>query len=305
MRQHHRPPRRRRPALWCVAAVALRTGAVGTQPAAAAAPRPTAPVASPASGTDGATAGNAAIASVDLAGTWGFTPAGRSATSITVPGGGWYKQGFTDVNEAVYSRTITVPDSGQPQSTWIEFGAVNHQATLSVDGRTVATRTTAFTPSNFDISAFAAPGTTHTITVNVKGRYALMQGTRTLVPDAADWSEAIPQGIYRSAFLRVYPAVYVSDTFVRTSVANQTLTYDVSVTNSSSAARTVTLTASLASDGGATFSYPTLPSRTVTVAAHTTAKVTVGPVEWNLGSTSYWWPNLPYRSGYRAQLHDL
>ena len=102
---------------------------------------------------DGVTAGNAAIASVDLAGTWSFTPAGRAATSITVPGGGWYKQGFTDVNEAVYSRSITVPDSGQPQSTWIEFGAVNHQATLSVDGRVVATQTTAFTPSNFDISA--------------------------------------------------------------------------------------------------------------------------------------------------------
>ena len=148
-----------------------------------------------------------------------------------MPGGGWYKQGFTDVNEAVYSRSITVPDSGQPQSTWIEFGAVNHQATLSVDGRVVATQTTAFTPSNFDISAYAAPGTTHTISVNVKGRGALKASNgRYLVPDAADWSEAIPQGIFRSAFLRVYPAVYVSDTFVRTSVANQTLSYDVSVT---------------------------------------------------------------------------
>ena len=33
--------------------------------------------------------------------------------------------------------------------------------------------------------------------------------------------------------------------------------------------------------------------------------VTVGPVAWNLDSTSYWWPNVPYRSGYRAQLHGL
>src|SRR5687768_15919506 len=149
--------------------------AVATQPALAA-----------------AAASAAAIASVDLAGRWGFTPAGRGATSITVPGGGWYKQGFTDVNEAVYSRTVTVPDSGQPQSTWIEFGAVNHQATLSVDGRVVATQTTAFTPSNFDISAYAAPGTTHTITVNVKGRGALKASNgRYLVPDAATWSEAI------------------------------------------------------------------------------------------------------------------
>ncbi|WP_328842202.1 RICIN domain-containing protein [Streptomyces europaeiscabiei] len=254
---------------------------------------------------DGFTAGNAAIRSVDLAGTWGFTPKGRSATSITVPGGGWYKQGFTDVNEATYSRTVTVPDTGQPQSVWIEFGAVNHQATLSVDGQVVATRTTSFTQSNFDISAFAAPGTTHTISVNVKGRYALMNGNKTLVPDAADWSEAVPQGIYRSAFLRVYPTVHVSDAFVRTSVADKTLTYDVSVTNTSGSSRSVTLTGSLASDSGESFNYPSLPSRTVTVAAHSTAKVTVGPVAWNLGSASYWWPNVPYRSGYRAQLHKL
>ncbi|MEK8103904.1 glycoside hydrolase family 2 TIM barrel-domain containing protein [Micromonospora sp. M12] len=126
-----------------------------------------------------------------------------------------------------------------------------------------------------------------------------------LVPVAADWSEAIPQGIYRSASLRVYPAVYVSDAFVRTSVANRTLSYDVSVTNSSTASRTVTLSGSITSDGAGSFSYPQLPQRTVTVAARSTAKVTVGPVAWDLGATSYWWPNVPYRSGYRAQLHRL
>jgi hypothetical protein len=255
---------------------------------------------------NGVAAGNAAIGSVDLAGRWNFTPAGRAATTITVPGGGWYKQGFTDVSEATYSRTVTVPDSGQPQSAWIEFGAVNHQATLSVDGRVVATQTTSYTPSNFDITTFAAPGTTHTISVNVKGRNALKTPAgKYLVPDAANWSEAVPQGIFRSAFLRVYPAVYVSDAFVRTSVTDQSLTYDVSVANTSGSARTVTLGGTLASDNGETFSYPALPSRTVTVAAHSTATVTVGPVAWSLGAASYWWPNVPYRQGYRAQLHRL
>ena len=100
-----------------------------------------APAASADASTQGYTttdaASNAAVASVDLSGSWSFTPAGQGTTSITVPGGGWYKQGFTNVAEAVYSRTITVPDSGQPQSVWIEFGVVNHQATLSVDGRVV------------------------------------------------------------------------------------------------------------------------------------------------------------------------
>ncbi|WP_225847781.1 RICIN domain-containing protein [Streptomyces sp. HPF1205] len=268
-----------------------------------------APAASAAAANAGArsyAAAGAAVASVDLSGSWSFTPAGQGTTSIMVPGGGWYKQGFTTVAEAVYSRSITVPDSGQPQSVWIEFGVVNHQATLSVDGRVVGSQTTAFTPSRFDITAYVTPGSTHTISVDVKGRNALKTSSGNyLVPVAADWCEAIPQGIYRSAFLRVYPAVFVSDAFVRTSVANQSLTYDVSVTNTSGSSRSVTLTGSLASDNGTSFSYPTLPSATVTVAAHSTAKVTVGPVAWNLGTTSYWWPNVPYRSGYRAQLHDL
>ncbi|WP_158852931.1 RICIN domain-containing protein [Saccharothrix deserti] len=299
-----RPARPRRFTRWSVLATAV-LAVVGAQ-SGIAAPSAAAQVA-PAASTnlDGFSAGTGALASVDLAGSWSFTPSGRAATSITVPGGGWYKQGFTDVNEATYSRTVTVPNTGQPQSVWIEFGAVNHQATLSVDGRVVGTQTTSFTPSNFDISAFAAPGTTHTISVNVKGRYALMNGNKTTVPDAADWSEAVPQGIYRSAFMRVYPAVYVSDAFVRTSVANQTLTYDVSVTNTSGSSRSVTLTGALAPDNSASFNYPALPSRTVTVAARSTAKVTVGPVAWNLGSASYWWPNVPYRAGYRAQLHRL
>ncbi|MDX3192702.1 RICIN domain-containing protein [Streptomyces sp. MN03-5084-2B] len=290
-----------------VAAAVLLDAVTGTHLATAADSRPAEPPrAVSAPQVDGVTAGNAAIGSVDLAGTWSFTPAGRATTSITVPGGGWYKQGFTDVNEAVYSRSVTVPDSGQPQSAWIEFGAVNHQATLSVDGRVVATRTTAFTPSNFDITAYAAPGTTHTISVAVKGRGALRNSAgKYLVPVAADWSEAVPQGIFRSAFLRTYPAVYVSDTFVRTSVANQSLAYEVSVTNTSAAARSVTLTGTLAADGGGSFAYPALPSRTVSVPARSTAKVTVGPVAWNLGTASYWWPNVPYRPGYRAQLHRL
>src|SRR3954465_3513948 len=267
-----------------------------------------APAASAAAATAGArssAAPGAAVASVDLSGPWSFTPAGQGTTSIMVPGGGWYKQGFTNVGQAVYSRSITVPDSGQPQSVGIEFGVVNHQATLSVDGRVVGTQTTSFTPSKFDITAYVTPGSTHTISVDVKGRNALKTNGNSLVPVAAGWCEAVPQGIFRSAFLRVYPAVYVSDAFVRTSVANKTLSYDVSVGNTSGSSRSVTLTGSLSSDNGTAFSYPALPSRTVTVAAHSTATVTVGPVAWNLDSTSYWWPNVPYRPGYRAQLHRL
>ncbi|MFL6112211.1 MAG: beta-galactosidase, partial [Catenulispora sp.] len=134
-----------------VAVVGLRSPASPSTSSASS--LPTTPVlAASVSNIDGFTAGDAATASVDLSGVWSFTPSGQATTSITVPGGGWYKQGFTNVGEAVYSRSVTVPNTGQPQSAWIEFGAVNHQATLSVDGRVVATQTTAFTSSKCDIT---------------------------------------------------------------------------------------------------------------------------------------------------------
>src|SRR3954470_932803 len=104
---------------WRAVAVAAGSVALAIHGSALAAPGATGGVA--AAGADGVAAGNAAIASADLSGTWTFPPAGRAATSIAVPGGAWYKHGFTDVNEATYSRSIAVPDSRQPQSTWIDF----------------------------------------------------------------------------------------------------------------------------------------------------------------------------------------
>ena len=73
------------------------------------------------------------VQTVDLSGTWTFKPTSPSGnqTTIQVPGGGWKKQGFT-CKEADYSRSITVPNIGQPQVTKIKFGAVNYQADLFV-----------------------------------------------------------------------------------------------------------------------------------------------------------------------------
>src|SRR5687767_2389705 len=93
-----------------VVAVVLAVAGVTTPIPAAGSAAPVPDMNGVAADVNGVAAGNAAIGSVDLAGRWSFTPAGRAATTITVPGGGWYKQGFTDVSEATYSRTITVPD---------------------------------------------------------------------------------------------------------------------------------------------------------------------------------------------------
>ena len=239
-----------------------------------------------------------------LAGSWTFTPSGAAATTITVPGGGWVAQGFRGTSAARYERTATVPDLGRAQATYLEFGAVNHQATLSVDGTVVATNTTSFTPSVFDVTAAVKPGMSHKLTVDVKGRDALKASSgKKLVPDAAGWSGNVPQGIFRSAVLHAVPALHVFETLVRTDVAADQFSIDVWVKNDGASAATGTVDVALSSWTCDPFKYPAVPSSPVSVPAGQTVKVTLGPVTWGLGSTSYWWPNVPYVPGFRARLH--
>jgi hypothetical protein len=221
-----------------------------------------------------------------------------------VPGGGWFKQGI-NASSGTYATQITVPDSGAPQTTLIEFGAVNYQATLSVDGKMVGTNTTSFTPSVFDVTKFVTPGKQHAISVLVNGGGALKSGGKSVVPNAAGWSQNVAQGIFRSATVRVYPDVYISDAFVRTSVADDTLTYDVSITNTGASSQQVTLSGALSSWNCDSFTYPAIPDTMVTAAAGATTTTTIGPIKWGLGTTSYWWPNVPYQADYKARLHNL
>jgi hypothetical protein len=242
--------------------------------------------------------------STSIAGTWDFTPAGGSKRTIQVPGGGWLKQGIT-ASSGTYATQITVPDSGSAQTTLIEFGAANFQSTLSVDGKEVGTNTTSFTPSVFDVTKFVTPGKQHAISVLVKGADALKTNGKFIVPNAAGWSKNIPQGIFRSALLYVYPDVYISDAFVKTSVTDDTLTYEVSITNTGTASQNVTLSGSLSSWNCDAFMYPAIPDVTITAAPGATTTKTVGPIKWGLGTTSYWWPNVPYQADYKARLHNL
>ncbi len=242
--------------------------------------------------------------SKSLAGSWDFTPSGGSKRSIQVPGGGWLKQGI-NASSGTYATQITIPDSGAAQTTLIEFGALNFQATLSVDGKQVATNMTAFTPSTFDVTKFVTPGKQHAISVLVNGGGALKSGGTSIVPNAAGWSSNVTQGIFRSAMVRVLPDVYISDAFVRTSVTDDTLTYDVSLTNTGATSQQVVLSGHLTSWNCDSFSYPSLPDTMVTVAAGTTVTTTIGPIKWGVGQASYWWPNVPYRPGYQARLHNL
>ena len=175
-----------------------------------------------------------------------------------------------------------------------------------MDGAVVGTNTTSFTPSVFDVTGFVTPGGTHAISLVVKGRKGLLNAAgRKNVPDAAGWSANVPQGIFRSAMVRVYPDVYVSDVFVRPDVAGDTLSYDVTIANTGATDRQLTLSGALSSWNCDPLVYPLLPDTSVTVPAGQSLQISVGPVSWGVGPASYWWPNVPYQSDYTARLHYL
>lgn len=245
------------------------------------------------------------LAEVNLAGPWEFTPEGGVPTTIQVPGGGWLKQGFS-CEAGTYARWLTVPDVHWPQSVWLELGAVNHHAEYFIgldegSEEKIHEEVTAFTPQHVDLTPFVRPGQSYYLRIFVRA----FQGGRPVAPHWAEWCEWIARGIFRDAWLRVYPDVFIRDVFVRTSVSQRTLRADVWVTNSGSAPRTITLRAGLTSWNGTDWPYPDLPAAEHVVPPRSTIKASLGPVAWLADPESYWWPNVPYREGYRAQLHVL
>ena len=106
-------------------------------------------------------------------------------TTIQVPGGGWLKQGWTDLSAAATaapgSRTSRTPGDQA------NFGAINHRATLWVDGK-VGTQVTSYTHSVFDISDYVRPGKPAEIELLVKG------ARRWSVPTAATPCPKEPPG---------------------------------------------------------------------------------------------------------------
>ncbi len=81
--------------------------------------------------------------------------------------------------------------------------------------------------------------------------------------------------------------VYISDVFVRTSVKNRTLEYDVWITNGSGHTRTVGVIGALASHRERLFQYPGLPRDIIAFGEGERRKITVRDVIWDLGPESY------------------
>lgn len=243
-----------------------------------------------------------------------------SYRQIKVPGGGWDSEeqspriSRSAVSDHVwYKRDITIPNNSPTQVTKILFGAVNYSAEIYIGSTLVASHVGVMTPFEADLTNYVTPGQTYTLYVKAYHATHWSDGSGYWkipasfnYPNRAGGDVYNALGISRYVKLATYPQVYIKDVFVRPSVTNNNLYYDVWIDNHSSSSKTITLKGNLTPwNTGDSWPYPAISDTNVTVPANTVQKVTVGPITWGLGSTSYWWPNIPFSETYQAKLHNL
>ncbi len=199
-----------------------------------------------------------------------------------------------------FKRSITIPNLSPEQVTKVQFGAVNDGGEVYIDGNLVETIVVNIIPQEVDITDFVQPGSTHILKIRTFRREQYMPAG--VFPHGFNYDSL---GLTRYVRLAVYPQVHVTDSHVRSSVTNDTFSFDVYVHNHSSNAQLITIKSNLTSWNGDAWSYPGISDEIVTIPADSEIKITIGPISWGLGQSSYWWPNIPFDENYEAQLHNL
>jgi hypothetical protein len=244
---------------------------------------------------------------IDLASStaWTASVAGAAPRPIIVPGAGWNSDQQNprigrDIDNVLYQRSITIPAVVAGQVTKIHFGTVNHGAEVYIDDHLVTTHVGPNMPFEADLTPFVMPGTTYTLKVKA---YSYNGHYKDGVPKAKlmNW---FSEGICKFIRMEVFPPIYIKNVFVKPSVTSKQLVYDVVIHNGTAASASLKFDGKLSSWNSDSWIYPVIPTQNVTVAAGQDAKVTVS-IPWNLGSASYWWPNIPFREDYVARLHNL
>ena len=242
--------------------------------------------------------------------TWEFRPEGGEWRPIRVPEGGWKTQGFV-TSEGAYRTQLHLPAYPPGSVVRMAFAAVNFGAAVLAGPdedhlRKIAEHLNGWMPFYADLTAIARPGEKLMVEVEVRGRGAyLLPNGKFSIAEGASWFPGLADGILRAVELQVRPSVHIENIHVVTSRNPDTFHADVELANAGDKPQKVTLKGTLRSLTGGAVPYPRVVSITATVPAHSTSNLSFAPVPWPLGPGSYWWPNIPYRSGYRARLHEL
>ncbi len=245
---------------------------------------------------------------------WTFTPENGAAQPIQVPAAGWKAQGVK-AEAGTYRATVPIPASAAGQQVTVHFEAVNFGAEVFAGPdeehlQKVASHVNGWMPFDADVTAIATPGQNLLLKIEVKGREKFKVNGKYIVPEAATWYAGLAEGILRGIRLEITPRVHIENVFVQTKRVPDTIRTFVTVANDSDKAVEVRLLqsaywASPNKDPAAPRSSAAIPDLSVKLAPGEHQVLDSGLIPWGGGPQSYWWPNVPYRAGYRTQVQEL
>jgi beta-glucuronidase len=142
--------------------------------------------------------------------------------------------GHTDFMEAVwYRRTVTIPSAWAGKKALLHFGAVDHDATVWVNGVEVARHRGGFTPFTADLSGVAGPGEEAVIVVRARDSRHEMQarGKQATWYDNTHCQYTRTTGIWQTVWLEAVPEVSIRRLQMVPNLASRSIRLTVPVTN--------------------------------------------------------------------------
>ncbi|WP_309930495.1 sugar-binding domain-containing protein [Arthrobacter sp. 1088] len=155
-----------------------------------------------------------------------------------------------DFMEAVwYRRTVTIPQEWAGQNVLLHFGAVDHDATVWVNGIEVARHRGGFTPFTADLGGVAEPGTEAVIVVRARDSRHEMQarGKQATWYNNTHCQYTRTTGIWQTVWMEAVPEVHVKRLRMTPNLAGSSITIEVPISRNRAGH---TVTAVLSDEGG-------------------------------------------------------
>lgn len=156
--------------------------------------------------------------------------------------------GHVDFMEAVwYRRTVTIPADWAGQNVLLHFGAVDHDATVWVNGVEVARHRGGFTPFTADLGGVVEPGADAVIVVRARDSRHGMQarGKQATWYNNTHCQYTRTTGIWQTVWMEAVPEVYIKHLRMTPNLADSSITVEVPISQN----RTGHTVSAILSDG--------------------------------------------------------
>ena len=158
-----------------------------------------------------------------------------------------YPKEWESVKIAWMRKTVDVPADWSRQAVRLYFEAVAGDAEVWVNGQKVGENFDLMLPFSFDVTDVVKPGQKNEILVGVRSQWLFEDNStvgRRILPGGSMWCNMI-NGIWQDVYLLSVPKVSVTDVYVKPLVSKGMLEVDVTVSNTSGKAASVSLDADI------------------------------------------------------------